>query len=223
MRRVESYLLLKYGHVIALVYWLGGDLGTFLASRQLVRRDLGVEARQVALKIMLACDQGPKLAMPATFVLGYQMAVTLGLLAAPAWLTATVWILGLAWFADVLILHRHEGKPFAARLAVIDFRFRVVVMALIAAAASTGIVGASYLRDDRIGWKMLIFAALMGCGVMIRWHLKPFAPAFAALVANGPDDPVNHRLEASLARCRPYVTAIWLGLLVNAAIGMRLL
>ena len=220
---MESYLLLKYGHVLALVYWLGGDLGTFLASRQVVRRDIGVEARRVALKIMLACDQGPRLAMPATFILGYQMAVSLGLIASPAWLTATVWVLGVAWIADVLILHRGEGKPFAARLAVIDFRFRVVVMLLMAAAASYGLAGAAYLRDERIGWKMLIFAGLMGCGVMIRQHLKAFVPAFAELVTNGPDAAVNDALEGSVARCRPYVTAIWLGLLVNAAIGMRLL
>ena len=96
-------------------------------------------------------------------------------------------------------------------------------MVLIAAAAGYGLAGAPYLVDVRIGWKMLIFAALMGCGVMIRWHLKPFVPAFAALVADGPSDAVNDALEGSLARCRPYVTAIWLGLFVNAAIGMRLL
>ena len=220
---MDGYLLLKYAHLIALVYWLGGDLGTFFASRQVVRRDIGVEARQVALKIMLACDQGPKLAMPATFTLGYQMAVSLGLLTSPGWLTAAVWTVGTAWFIDVLVLHRYEGQPFTARLAAIDFRFRLVVMALVAVAAAWGLAGAAYLMDQRIGWKMLIFAALMGCGVMIRWHLKPFVPAFASLVANGPNNALDDTLEGSLARCRPYVMGIWLGLFVNAAIGMRLL
>ena len=69
---------------------------------------------------MLACDQAPRLAMPAIFILGYQMAVSLGLLASPVWLTAAVWVVGIAWFADVLILYRHEGKPFTARLAAAD-------------------------------------------------------------------------------------------------------
>ena len=220
---MEYYLFLKYAHIITFVYWLGGDLGTFFASRQVVRRDIGVEARRVALKIMSACDQGPKLAMPASFALGYQMAVSLGLLASPVWLTTAVWVICLAWFADVLILYRHEGKPFTVWLAVADFRFRLVVMGLLIAAAGYGLAGATYLVDDRVGWKMLVFAGLMGCGVLIRWHLRPFAPAFASLVANGPNDAVNDALERSLARCRPYVWTIWLGLFVNAAIGMRLL
>ena len=218
-----SYLLLKYAHIIAFVYWLGGDLGTFFASRQVVRRDIGVEARRTALKIMMACDQGPRLAMPAIFAVGYQMAATLGLLVSPAWLTAAVWVLCIAWFCDVVILHRHEGKPFAARLAAVDFRFRIVAMAILTAASVHGIAGGGWLIDERIGWKMLIFAGLMGCGVMIRWHLRPFGPAFASLVADGPTDAVDDTLERSLGRCRPWVNAIWLGLLVNAAVGMRLL
>ena len=220
---MDYYPLLKYAHIIAFVYWLGGDLGTFFASRQVVRRDIGVEARRVALKIMLACDQGPRLAMPATLAVGYQLAASMGFLVSPEWLTATVWIVCLVWFVDVLILHRHEGKPFAGRLATVDFRFRLVAMAILIAASGYGLAGAGWLIDDRIGWKMLIFAGLMGCGVMIRWHLRPFGPAFASLVAHGPTDAVNDTLQQSLGRCRPYVMAIWFGLFVNAAIGMRLL
>ena len=46
------YTLLLYVHVLALVYWLGGDLGTFLSSRHVLRSDLGVESRQTAFKIL---------------------------------------------------------------------------------------------------------------------------------------------------------------------------
>ena len=38
------YTLLLYVHVLALVYWLGGDLGTFLSSRHVLRSELGVES-----------------------------------------------------------------------------------------------------------------------------------------------------------------------------------
>ena len=220
---MEHYLWLQYAHILAFVYWLGGDLGTFFASRQVVRRELGVEARQVALKIMLACDQGPKLAMPAAFVLGYQMAVSLGMLRVPGWFSWMVWALCLLWFANVLMLHHCQGRAFAAKLAAVDFRFRLAVIMLLLLAAGFGLAGADYLVADRVAWKTLVFAALMACGVMIRRHLKPFAPAFAALVAEGPSERHNAILEQSLAHCRPYVWAIWLGLLVNAAIGVRLL
>ena len=108
-------------------------------------------------------------------------------------------------------------------LAVLDFRFRLAVIVLLLLAAGFGLACADYLVAERTAWKTLVFAALMACGVMIRHHLKPFAPAFAALVTEGPSERHNAVLEQSLARCRPYVWAIWLGLLVNAAIGVRLL
>ena len=59
------YTALLYVHVLALVYWLGGDLGTFLSSRHVLRPDLGVESRQTAFKILMECDMGPRLAMPS--------------------------------------------------------------------------------------------------------------------------------------------------------------
>ena len=37
---MNEYLLLKFAHLRAFVYWLGGDLGTFLASRYVIRDDL---------------------------------------------------------------------------------------------------------------------------------------------------------------------------------------
>ena len=70
---MSTYLLIKYAHLLAFVYWLGGDLGTFLASRQVVNSSNSPEARSVALKIMLACDMGPKLAMPIILPLGMQL------------------------------------------------------------------------------------------------------------------------------------------------------
>jgi hypothetical protein len=220
---MDYFFALKYAHIIAFVYWLGGDLGTFFASRHVVRSDIGVEARQVALKIMLACDQGPRLAMPAIFALGYQMAVAMQLLAAPAWVSALVWLACLYWFSNVLVLYFNEGKSFTGRLSQIDFGFRLLVIALLVGAALHGLTGGGWLVADWVAWKMLVFAALVGCGVMIRLNLKPFVPAFVSLVSEGPSEQANAVLAQSVNRCRPWVWAIWLGLFLNAAIGVHLL
>ena len=50
-------------HVLLLVYWLGGDLGTFYSSRYIVKPDLSVEARSTALKIMSFCDVFPRICL----------------------------------------------------------------------------------------------------------------------------------------------------------------
>ena len=62
-----------YVHVLALVYWLGGDLGTFLSSRHVLRSELGVESRQTAFNILMECDMGPRLAMPLILGSGFHL------------------------------------------------------------------------------------------------------------------------------------------------------
>ena len=92
---MNEYLLLKFAHILAFVYWLGGDLGTFLASREVINRDHSPQARHVALKIMLACDMGPKLAMPLILPLGVHLAALGGWMTVPTAALIAIWLLSL--------------------------------------------------------------------------------------------------------------------------------
>ena len=219
---MNEYLLLKLAHVVAFAYWLGGDLGTFLASRQVVNRDNSPEARSVALKIMLACDMGPKLSMPLILPLGIHLAVYGGWLPLTGLMLAVIWLLCLYWFAVVLVLYINEGKPFTARLSKADFWFRIVFASCLALWALLALAGATTMAPW-VATKLLVFVAMVGCGVMIRINLKPFVPAFTQLMTSGPSESCNVTMETSIARCRPWVWCIWGGLFINAAAGLHLL
>ncbi|WP_372809934.1 hypothetical protein [Litorivivens sp.] len=220
---MTEFLLLQFAHIVAFVYWLGGDLGTFVASRYVVNRDIGVEARAIALKIMLACDQGPKMSMPLILPLGLHMAVLMGLLELPAWGLPLIWLLAAVWLSNVLVLYFNEGKAFTARLSQFDLIFRIVVVTALLLFAVLGLTGDAPIHADWVAWKIIVFAALVGCGIAIRINLKPFVPAFVQLMTEGPSDKVNDTMADSVARCRPWVWAIWLGLFVNAALGIHLI
>lgn len=220
---MNEYLLLKFLHIVAFVYWLGGDLGTFLASKQVVNRNIGVEARAVALKIMLACDQGPKMSMPLILPLGVNMAYLSGLLPVSVWVVVGVWLLAALWLANVLVLYFNEGKPFTKSLSQFDLMFRIAVVVGLIALAIIGLSTGKLIAADWVAWKIIIFALLVCCGIAIRINLKPFIPAFGRLMTEGASDGVNLAMEQSIAKCRPYVWGIWLGLFVNAAIGSHLI
>ncbi len=218
---MSTYLLLKYAHLIAFVYWLGGDLGTFLASRQVINRDLSSDARQVALKIMLACDMGPKLAMPLILPLGLHLAAASGVLPIPSIALAMGWLLGLYWASVVMVLYLNEGKPFTAKLSQLDLYFRILVVAILLAWS-----GYLLLQGQGAAWaalKVVIFAAMVCCGIAIRINLKPFVPAFVNMVSNGASEENNSAMERSIGRCRPWVWCIWAGLFANAALGIHLI
>jgi len=218
---MNDYLVFKFLHLLAFVYWLGGDLGTFLSSRHIVRDDIGVESRAVALKIMLACDQCPRSCMPLIFPLGLQLGQIGGFTSLPAWGMALVWLVCLVWFANVQYLYFTDNRPGKARVARFDFGLRLAVIAAVLVYAGGSLGGTGWVAADWVAWKMIIFAALVACGLLIRVKLEPFVAAFGQLMAGGATAEVNRAMTASLQRVLPWVWLIWLGLLLNAAIGLR--
>jgi hypothetical protein len=220
---VNEYLLLKFLHVVAFVYWLGGDLGTFLSSRYVVRADISSEARAIALKIMLACDQGPKSCMPLIFPLGLQMAQMSGVTGLPNWVMLLVWVLALVWFANVQYLYFTDNQAGKARVTQFDFGMRLAVIALILLYAGAALLQDQWISADWLAWKMLIFAAMVGCGLVVRVKLRPFVIAFGEMMTSGASAETNYAMTTSLAQVRPWVWLIWLGLFVNAALGLHLI
>jgi hypothetical protein len=110
-----------------------------------------------------------------------------------------------------------------AAVAKFDFNMRMVVTALIVAYAIWGLLTTDVIRADWVAYKMLIFAFLVACGVVVRVYFKPFVPAFVELVTNGASDEVNETLSTSLKKVRVWVWMIWVGLFANAAIGLHLI
>lgn len=220
---MSTYLALKLLHLLAFVYWLGGDLGTYLSSRHVVDARLTPAQRQIALKIMLACDQGPKLAMPLIFALGFHMAAQMGFLSAPATAIAAVWLVALAWFANVNYLYFTDNAAVKARMTSLDLGFRVLVVLLLLGLGLHALFAPSFIRADWLAAKILIFAGLVACGIYIRIQLEPFGAAFGRLMAQGSSDEVEQILSRALARCRPAVYLIWAGLVAAAVLGLHLI
>jgi hypothetical protein len=222
-------LTLKLLHLLLLVYWLGADAGTFYASRFVADPRYTPAQRLVAAKIMLGIDVAPRLAMPLTLATGAHLAALLGLLPLGAWglsvdsFVVAVWLLCLAWLGLVVLIHHFSNHGGAPTLTRVDFAFRVLMIAGLAAVA---------LAPALLGWpglqvwlamKVLAFAGTIFCGLMIRIHLKPFGPAFAQLMQGDTSEAVNRRIAHSIQRCVPFVWLIWLLLVLCAALGLHLI
>ncbi|MCA0900872.1 hypothetical protein [Microbulbifer agarilyticus] len=220
---MSAYLFVKLLHNLCFVYWLGGDLGTFYASRYVTRSDLSPQARSTALTIMMGCDQGPRFCMPLILPLGLQLAYMSGQWAvAPFWLWLS-WGLCIAWFALVATLHFAHGKPFIPVLTRLDFYLRVVLIVGLLGLAGYALATNFILAADWLAIKLGIFALLVLCGLLIRMRLVAFGAAWGKLMAGDSSDSVNQTIHGSIASCRPFVYLIWLGLLANAAYGLHLI
>ena len=106
----------------------------------MVNQARSAESRHVALKIMLACDMGPKFAMPLILAPGPAPGLAGGMLSLSGGAVALAWAVCLYWFCVVLVLFVSEANPSPSPCQTIDFYFRIVVVLVILKYATSVLV-----------------------------------------------------------------------------------
>ena len=206
-------------HLILFVYWLGGDLGVFYSSGFVVNENLSKETRLIASKIMLNLDLFPRMCLSLMLTVGGILSEFKGL-EHPLWQMIGIILLGPFWLGMVLTIHFNHGKAWAQRLTQFDFWFRWAVIIGILISVGYSFSTGRLAPAPWIGGKLVIFAFLVFCGIMIRMALKGFIEGLRAIGMDAVTPESNAGMRASLARVRPWVLAIWVGLVVETYLGV---
>ena len=78
-------------HILLFVYWLGADLGVFIAAQAAKRSTLTYPQRSTALQLALKVDIAPRLSFALMFACGLELAAAKGLVEPAAWQRALAW------------------------------------------------------------------------------------------------------------------------------------
>jgi hypothetical protein len=211
--------LLLFLHILLFVYWLGGDVGVFYSSTFVTDTSLSREARLTAFKIFINLDMLPRYCLALMLTVGGALAHYIGY-EHPQWQLTAIIALGPLWVWVVHTIHAKEGTEFGRTLATWDRRFRVfMIVAIVASVAYHWVTGP--LRPyPWLAAKLLIFAALIFCGFMIRRNIPPFIEGFRTLAASGATPESDRKMTEGMAACRPYVLLIWAGVAISARLGV---
>ena len=216
--------LLLIFHLLLFVYWLGGDLGVFYSSGRVVDPSLSNSARATAARIMVNLDFVPRICMSLTLTAGGLLSMYSGI-EHPTWQIAGFIALGPFWLGMVVFLHYAHGSALSRAVTRVDFWFRWALVAylLVSVSYSFGFTD-KLAQAPWIGAKLIAFAAMVFCGLMIRIHIPGYVQGISALHAHlnepslSPEE--NRSMQLSLGRCRPYVIAIWVLLLAQCYLGV---
>ena len=211
--------LLTLLHLLLFCYWLGGDIGVFYSAGFVVDPSRSREARLTAAKIMLGIDLVPRICMSLMLTVGGLLAETLGIVH-PPWQLAGIILLGPLWLGMVLVLHFAHGARFLPLLTRVDFIFRWLVIVAILASCAWSIASGRLAEAPWLTGKLLAFALLVFCGLMIRLRFPGFAQGYGKLVAGTQTAEDDAAMATSLARVRPWVVAIWVLLVLEAFLGV---
>lgn len=216
---MSLYELTVLAHVILFCYWLGADIGVFYSSKFVIDPSLSRETRLIATRIMMGCDLLPKICMSLMLTVGGILTEFHGI-SHPWWQMVGIILLGPFWLTMVLVLHFKHNASFIPFLTRLDFWFRCfMVVALLISTSYSWLTG----RLDDNPWvaaKLLLFAFLIFCGVMIRIGLKGFGETYVKIIQDNYQEPDNAKMTASLNKVKPWVYAIWVVLVMEAALGI---
>ena len=206
-------------HLLLFVYWLGGDIGVFYSSGFATNQKLSREARETAGKIMLNLDLIPRLCLSLMLTVGGILTEYYGI-EHPTWQWVGIILLGPIWFSALVYIHFNEGTELVKKMTKIDYIFRWIMVFTIIASVAYGFLSDRLDSEPWIGAKLILFAALIFCGIMIRKNIGGFIKGIHNIVNDNINDADDVAMTKSLSKARMFVITIWILLLVEAGIGV---
>ena len=215
---MTAYQLLIWVHLILFVYWLGADLGVFIAAVWARNATLSSAERAILLKLATVIDLTPRLA----FVLMMPIGMTLGRhwgLPVNAPELAAIWGIAALWLIAVLVMAASQDRPLGRMLARLQTGFLVVAgAAFIAFGASLLFRGS--IVPAWLAWKIILFGAIFFVAIGIDVGFRPVILAFGRLAAEGSNPEVEEAIRRPINTSLVVVSVLYLLLLTTSFLGL---
>jgi hypothetical protein len=217
---MNTYAWWQYAHILLFVYWLGADLGVFLASRYVARADLPTEERLRFLELLLKADMGPRTALILMVPVGFTLGTQLGLTEFARGLLPVIWVVALIWLGLTWRIYLLGRDPRAASLARIDHWVRVTVAALFISLGALSWVQGGPVATAWLAGKVFLFGIVVVIGLMLRKIIRDWAVGFGQLRDPAQQEAGNRRIFGAYRRATRLAHLLWLLVAIIALLGV---
>lgn len=216
---ISTHLVLKWLHIMALVYWLGGEWGIFQISFNIVNPRLTLEERKRHLETAYRIDILARVGIMLLLPLGFQMGYNLG--AQPfAQLIAPVWVVMLTWIGLALAAFIKRGTPAGMALTKLDEKLRYGLIPLLFCTAFWSLISGGPFTAKWFDAKVLIYSLLLVIGLIMRYIMRNWTTIFIEFHKRGVVPELEAKLEREVSFGRKLAYLYWFGIASVAFIGV---
>ena len=220
---LSTLAVLKWFHIVAMVYWLGGEWGVFQTSYNVVNRKLSMDERRRHMETAYRIDILARTGIIALFPLGFHMGYYWGVQPYGGAFLAFVWLFYFGWLALCWAAFFKRETDLGIKLTIYDERIRYLIIPLFAIAAISSMLGyGPFNAGTGQMWfsiKILLFAGLLVIGLLLRFIMREWTTLFRVLAENPDDSAAENTLERSIAFGRKLAYCYWIGILTVAFFG----
>ena len=214
--------ILRWLHIVAMVYWLGGEWGVFQTSYKVINQSLPLEERmrhmETAYRIDILARTGIISLLPLGLHMGYLWGVQpLG----GAWLFL-MWIVWIIWMVITWGAFLKRGTPLFKPLSDIEDWTRYLLIPTLIIVSLTSLAGIGpFEAGEGQRWfatKTLIYGSALIIGLILRMIMHEWQKMFPIL-AHGPNLEIETKLNKSINLGRSVAYLYWVMILTTAFIG----
>ncbi|MFN3424815.1 MAG: hypothetical protein ACK40C_08950 [Novosphingobium meiothermophilum] len=210
---IEEVLVLRWVHILAMVYWLGGEWGVFQSSYNIINRNLSLEERrrhmETAYRIDILARTGIILLLP----LGLHMGNIYGLQPYGGGYLTAMWAFVAGWLALCWGAFFTRETDLGIRLTKLDEAIRYVLIPAIFVVGISSLTGhGPFEASEGVRWyatKFTLYGFTLCIGLGLRWIMRLWTMRFRALAA-GPDPAQEAALEREIVIGRGLAYIYWI-------------
>ena len=219
---ITEHEILRWLHVLAMVYWLGGEWGVFQSAYNVANPKLALDERrrhmETAYRIDILARTGIILLLPLGLHMGYNLgAQPLG----GMWLVM-LWLLTAAWLTLTWSAFVKRETDTGVTLTLWDERIRYVLIPLLAITAILSLINGRPFTQDWYSTKILLYSFALVIGLGLRFIMRHWTQIFRELATAAGDAraPLEARLSRELAMGRGMAYVYWVTIGTTAFLGI---
>ena len=198
---ITELAVLRWMHIIAMVYWLGGEWGVFNTSTHVINRNLSMEERRRHMQTAYHIDILARIGIISLLPLGLHMGHIWGVQPYGGGFLIAVWGLSILWLSLCISAYFYRETDTGIRLTLYDEKVRFVLIPILMVSAIASILGyCPFNASTGQYWfsiKIFLYGITLMIGLKLRFIMREWTEMFR-LLAEGPNAEVENRLEHSL-------------------------
>ena len=197
-------------HIAVLGYWLGAEFVINSEFRFVCRAaSMPFEERKRLMEHVMDVDQHVRYALVLQAGLGTVLAALLGYFPGGTTLAWTAGLATLLWLAFVEIVHRQRHGASGRKLAFLDRLIRYALLTALVLGGLAAVFGAFTLQGW-LAWKLVLFGAVIACGIGIRYYIIQFFGIWRQIEAQGSSPSRERAIRRNYMAGTSILGLLWL-------------
>ena len=206
---------LRWAHIIAMVYWLGGEWGVFQTSFNVVNRNIGLDERKRHLETAYRIDILARTGIILLLPLGLHMGNMWGIQPyGGGWLTL-MWIVFIPWFLLCWGAFYYRETDRGIMLTKWDEAIRYVVIPVLMITSVTSLMGYGPFNAGTMQkWfsiKVFLYGITLIIGLILRFVMREWTTMFRRLITEPENEAaIEAKLDKSIRATRKLAYLYWI-------------